>query len=185
MLYLVGGCSRSGKSTLAGRMRERHGAAWLALDALKMGLFLGAPELGVDPNHEDMETADRMWPIVKAMAENALFDGRDYVIEGVNMRPDSVAAFMAENPGAVATCFLGYPGLSAKAKAVHVARDSGRPNDWLNPKGEAYVLNYLQGCVAWSTARRDDCERLGLAFFDTGADFEAGLAAAERHLVGG
>jgi adenosyl cobinamide kinase/adenosyl cobinamide phosphate guanylyltransferase len=28
MLYLVGGCSRSGKSSLAERMRVRHGAAF-------------------------------------------------------------------------------------------------------------------------------------------------------------
>ena len=36
MLYLVGGCSRSGKSTLAGQMRVRHGVPWFPLDALKM-----------------------------------------------------------------------------------------------------------------------------------------------------
>lgn len=36
MLYLVGGASRAGKSTLAERMRTRHGVPWFALDALKM-----------------------------------------------------------------------------------------------------------------------------------------------------
>lgn len=43
MLYIVGGCSRSGKSILAGRMCSRHGIPWFSLDALKMGLYLGAP----------------------------------------------------------------------------------------------------------------------------------------------
>ena len=112
MLYLVGGCSRSGKSTLAERMRVRHGAPWFALDALKMGLFLGAPTLGVHPEDDDLETADRMWPILKGLAENLIFDGRDYLIEGVNLRPDTVAAFIADTEEPVAACFLGYPEIS-------------------------------------------------------------------------
>ena len=49
MLYLVAGCSRSGKSVLAERMRVRHGVPWFPLDALTMGLARGAPALGIDP----------------------------------------------------------------------------------------------------------------------------------------
>jgi hypothetical protein len=78
MLYIVGGSSRSGKSTLAERMRLRHGVPWFALNALKMGLHLGAPAYGVNPNEDDIETADRMWPIVKGAFEHLIFDGRDY-----------------------------------------------------------------------------------------------------------
>jgi hypothetical protein len=77
MLCLVGGCGRSGKSSLAERMRVRHGVPWFPLDALKMGLHLGAASLGVHPDDDDLETADRMWPIVKAALENLVFDGRN------------------------------------------------------------------------------------------------------------
>jgi hypothetical protein len=65
MLYVVGGCSRSGKSSLAERVRVGHGIPWFPLDALKMSLYLGAPSLGVDPGDDDLETADRMWPFIK------------------------------------------------------------------------------------------------------------------------
>jgi predicted kinase len=65
MLYLVGGCSRSGKSLLAERMRAKHGIPWFSLDALKMGLFHGAPTLGIDPNADDLLTADQLSPIVR------------------------------------------------------------------------------------------------------------------------
>ena len=52
MLYLVGGCSRSGKSTLAERIRVQHGVPWFPLDALKMGLHLGASSLGIHPDED-------------------------------------------------------------------------------------------------------------------------------------
>lgn len=45
MLYVVGGCSRSGKSILAERICARHGVPWFSLDALKLSEFLIADTL--------------------------------------------------------------------------------------------------------------------------------------------
>jgi hypothetical protein len=67
---------------------------------------------------------------------------------------------------------------------VHVQAHAGQPNDWLNRMGADYVARYLEGCQRFSGRLRDDCARLGLAFFDTGADFHAGLDAAEHWLAG-
>jgi len=183
MLYLVGGCSRSGKSTLAGRMHTRHSVPWFPLDALKMGLFLGAPAIGVHPDDEDMETADRMWPIVKGALENLIFDGRDYLVEGVNLRPETVAGFIRETEDPVRACFLGYPEIAVEAKIALVAGHAGLPNDWLNRMGPDYVRAYLEACRVRSQRLREDCAAFGIPFFDTGADFEAGLVAAERALL--
>jgi hypothetical protein len=184
MLYLVGGCSRSGKSSLAERMRDRHGVPWFPLDALKMGLYRGAPQLGVHPENDDLETADRMWPIVQALVENLIFDGRNYLVEGVNLRPDVVASFMQRSEDPVRACFLGYPDLPAEAKAAQVSAHAGLPNDWLNRMGPDYMLRYLDQCRQSSAKLRDDCARLHLAFFDTSGDFHGALDAAERHLAG-
>lgn len=185
MLYLVGGASRAGKSTLAERMRVRHGVPWFPLDALKMGLFLGAPQLGVHPEHEDLGTADLMWPIVKALAENLIFDGRDYLIEGVNLRPQTIAAYLAGDAADVRACFLGYPSLNPPALRALVARGAGGYNDWLTQRGEAYIAEYMEESRLFSARLRDDCARLDLPFFDTGAGLEGALAAAERCLLGG
>ncbi|HVN01225.1 MAG TPA: hypothetical protein VMT68_13530 [Caulobacteraceae bacterium] len=183
MLYLVGGASRSGKSSLAQRMRERHGAPWFPLDALKMGLFLGAPQLGVHPEHDDLETADLMWPIVQPLLENLIFDGRDYLVEGVNLRPDAVASFRARANAPVRAVFLGYPDIDAAEKRRQVAEGAGGYNDWLNRMGEAYITEYIEESRRFSTRLQGDCERLGLAFVDTAGDLDAALALAERILT--
>jgi hypothetical protein len=185
VLYLIGGVARSGKSSLAEQIRIRRGVAWFPLDALKMGLFLGAPQLGVHPEHDDLETADRMWPIVRGLIENLQFDGRPYVVEGVNLRPETVAEFIAETDEPVAACFLGYPSITVGEKERDVARYTGAPNDWLNRMTPDYQRSYLDRCVRASAALRECCARLGFAFFDTGSGFDDALERAERHLFGG
>jgi 2-phosphoglycerate kinase len=184
MLYLVGGASRAGKSTLAERMRTRHGVPWFALDALKMGLFLGAPELGVHPEHDDLETADLMWPILRGLLENLIFDGRDYLVEGVNLRPRTVAIFQSETEAPVAAVFLGYPEIDLAAKSRQVADGAGQHNDWLNRMGDDYIAQYLRESRRLSASLRDECARLGLPFVDTSGDLDAAMARAESRLLG-
>jgi len=184
MLYLVGGASRAGKSTLADRMRTRHGVPWFALDALKMGLFLGAPDLGVHPEHDDLATADLMWPILRPMLENLIFDGRDYLVEGVNLRPETVAAFRSETEAPVSTVFLGYPEIDLAAKRRQVADGAGQYNDWLNRMGEAYIAEYLEESRRFSAHLQGECARLELPFVDTAGDLATALARAEGYLVG-
>jgi len=164
-------------------MRARHNVPWFPLDALKMGLHLGAPFLGVHPDDDDLETADRMWPAIKGAIENLIFDGRDYLVEGVNLRPSTVADFIKETETPVRTCFLGYPDAVIETKAAEVARHAGLPNDWLNRTGPDNVRRYLETSRALSRRLRDDCAALSIPFFDTGADFHRGLAAAENALT--
>ncbi len=183
MLYIVGGCSRSGKSLLAERMRANHNVPWFPLDALKMGLHLGAPSTGVHPDHEDLETADRMWPVVKGAIENLLFDGRDYLIEGVNLRPTTIAEFIHATEEPMRACFLGYPDISIETKAAEVARHAGLPNDWLYRTGPDNVNRYLKMCRSLSQHLREDCGSLGLPVYDPGAAYIGSLASAELALT--
>ena len=183
MLYIVGGCSRSGKSLLAERMRLRHGVPWFPLDALKMGLYLGAPSLGVDPEDDDLETADRMWPIIKGVLEHLIFDGRDYLVEGDDLRPRTVARFIEEAESPMRACFLGYPHVSIETKAARVAEFAGLPNDWLYRTGPDNVRRYLEISRSLSRVLQEECSRVGIPFVDTGDDFDAGMAAAELALI--
>ena len=168
---------------LAERMRAHHGVPWFTLDALKMGLYLGAPSLEVLPQADDLCTADQMWPIIEPILDHAVFDGRDYLVEGVNLRPTAVATFIQESDQPVRACFLGYPDMNVEDKAREVARHTGPPTDWLHRTGAENVRRYLGVSRQLSRQLRDDCNSFGIPFVDTGADFHAGLDAAERALV--
>ena len=149
-----------------------------------MGLYLGATSFGVHPDHDDLETADRMWPIIKGALEHLIFDGRDYLVEGVNLRPQTLANFVHETDEPVRVCFLGYPEAVIDTKAMQVAEYAGAPNDWLNRTEPANVRRYLEISRSLSRRLREDCATLGLPFHDTGTDFHGGIASAERGLVG-
>lgn len=184
MLCIVGGCSRSGKSILAERMRARHGIPWFTLDALKMVLHRGLPSLGVLPSADDLATADLMWPVIEPILDHALFDGRDYLVEGVNLRPPTVARYIRETEGAITACFLGYPDVDIEQKALAVAGHAGPPTDWLHRTGHENVRRYLAVSRALSRELRAECTAVELPFVDTGRDFQAELDVAEALLCG-
>ena len=183
MLYVVGGCSRSGKSLLAELMRRQHGVPWFPLDALKMGLYKGAPLLGVHPKEDDLSTADIMWPIIKGMLEHLEFDGRDFLVEGVNLRPSTLSVYIKNADTPVRACFLGYPHISIAEKASQLAGYAGPPQDWLDRTGPENVRRYLEVSRILSRHLQTECADAGIPFIDTGADFEAGLQEAEKVLT--
>jgi len=107
----------------------------------------------------------------------------DYLIEGNNLRPTTIAEFIKATEEPVRACFLGYPDISIETKAAQVAGHAGLPNDWLNRTGPDNVRRYLEICRSLSRRLRDDCDSLGVPFFDTGADFKGSLASAEFALI--
>lgn len=168
---------------LAERMRVRHGVPWFTLDALKMGLHLGAPTLGVRPDADDLSTADRLWPIIEPILDHAIFDARDYLVEGVNLRPRTVAQFIAETDEPVRACFLGYPDVAIEAKLRDVALHAGPPTDWLHRTGPENVRRYLAISRKLSRELRAECAAVNIPFVDTGAEFDDGIGKAERVLL--
>jgi predicted kinase len=72
MLYLLGGASRAGKSTLARRLLMQQCIPYFSIDALMMGFVNGMPEFGLDPDESEQARAVRLWPLLRAMAVNFL-----------------------------------------------------------------------------------------------------------------
>jgi hypothetical protein len=185
MLFLIGGVSRAGKTILASRLLARHKVPWFSIDALRMGLHEGAPSLGLDPANHDLADIDRLWPIIRGMSNNLLYQGPDYCIEGALMRPDQAAELMACQPGRVRACFLGYPGMETAAKFERVRQHAGGANDWLSHRPFEEIEAFLLQQVQLSAILQASACAVGIPFFDTGEDFMAGLDAAERSLTDG
>lgn len=183
MLYLVGGVGRAGKSLLTERLLLQHRIAGFSLDVLRMGLSQGAPSLGLDPERNDLDEADLLWPIVLPMCRNLIGCGRDYCVEGACLRPQQAAEIIAASPGRVRACFLGYPHMDPATKASLIKRHTDGPNNWTATATDNEILAIAEFGISMSGLLRDSCQMLGLPFVDTGLDFEAGLLAAEESLL--
>ncbi len=173
MLYFLGGAARAGKSTLARAFARQIGLPYLSLDYLMMGLVTGAPELRVEPEEDELVTAERMWPVVRALASAMAEDALDYLLEGVQLHPQRVAEFAAARPGYVRACFLGYAETTPRAKLAELRTAGGGLEDWLRHYGDARALAEMERLIALSARLRDECNLVGLPYVEMVGDREA------------
>jgi hypothetical protein len=180
MLYLVGGASRAGKSTLARRLLVQCGIPYFSLDVLMMGLAHGWPQSGVDPDAPVVRGAAHLWPVIRAMAVNLLEEETThprYLLEGDLLLPAGVAELrQASPPGAISACFLGYAHVSPQDKLRQVR--AVEP-DWFTYALDKEAVDFLGTMVAFSRHLERECSVHGLPYVDC----SAGMEQAREHAL--
>ena len=174
MLYLIGGPTRVGKTTLAERARHQVGASLVPTDALVWMLQVGAPGLGV--RHGSPDKAVSLQPFLGPFVEAAtVYGARDLILEGDALTPGGCPELLS----------LGVGG-----RAVFLGNRAVRPADLVIGGGYAADLQESELdelARAVRTASREiqkQCAEAGLAYFDTGSDREDVLRAALHALMG-
>ncbi|NET34874.1 MAG: ATP-binding protein [Cyanothece sp. SIO1E1] len=185
MLYLIGGASRSGKTLLARRILKEKQIPYLSLDWLMMGFNDGIPEYGIHHLLWPNEIAKRIWPFLKGMIDNMLFEGVDYVIEGEAMLPELIAELIEKYPGQVRAIFMGYTDMEVDKKISLVKKHRGEENDWLMNESNEYIRDHISNMISYSKRIKEDCEKYHLPYFDLSSDFDSMIEKAKKHLVAG
>ena len=184
MLFLVSGASRSGKTLIARKILAENGIPYLSLDWLMMGFNTGMPEAGIHHLLWPNEIATKMAPFLNGMIDCMLVDGMDYVIEGEAMLPESVADLIEKHPDAIKAVFLGYAVTDVTDKVELIKKHSTGENDWLTRESDEYIQDHVGNMVAYSKMIKSGCEKHGLPYFDTSAEFSQAIEAATDFLVG-
>lgn len=185
MLLVVGGAARSGKTLLARSLLRAAQIPWFSLDVLRAGLTNGAPSLGLAFSHDDLEEADRVWPIVSAMIEAMLADQTDYLIEGSCLRPLALAGLMSRRARvSVRSVFLGFPDVSPALKRREIDAHPTGGNDWFSALSDTDKVSHVDRLIRDSRRLREECLAAGLPFVDTAGDFSGAQARAQRILLG-
>jgi hypothetical protein len=182
MVVLIGGPARAGKGLLSRKLATDLGWPLLSLDVLKMALSRVVPDLGIDPEAPSAKVGEAMWPLVRAMAENAVETGAHYVFEGDMLYPRQLAELRSMYPGHVTACFLGYSHASAAQKLAAIRKATGLPNDWLNEHDDGFILDLVQDGIAESQHLSLEAEQYGFEYFDGSVAFEAMLEDAFTYL---
>ncbi|MGO0713955.1 adenylate kinase [Bacillus subtilis] len=172
MLYIIGGASRSGKTTVAKRILEETKISYFSLDYLMMGIAEGAPELAVNPTEEDIKTAKRMWkiidPLMRAMIENKI----DYVIEGVQLVPSYLSKFEQDYLGKVKLCFIGKAEIDVQNSIDEIKFYSSKTeNDRFEDFNHRETVSELIRIKTDSIRIREECEKYNLRYFDSSFSF--------------
>lgn len=183
MIYLIGGASRGGKSTLAEMILDEKSIPYFSIDSLREGIKNADPSV-MEISDDDLRASDQLAPILEAMIENIRFAFPSYVLEGVNLRPSFIRRMMdiknTERP--LRGCVLGYPGKTTDHMVQALMSSESMVNDWLSGRPSDYQTTFFSNQLRITEKHLEESQQHDVPFIETGDDRSAGLKSAMEKL---
>jgi hypothetical protein len=181
MIYLIGGAARVGKTTLCQQVSTMLSIGWISTDLLMTLLGMTKVE-GIKTEWNATpealtRNAEWFYPYLERFVWGVISFTDDYVIEGVDFLPEQVAQLATHYP--IRAVFLGCSNLTMEIFEQFPGRSLGYIG-----LPEAFRRQIVQDIPPWSEFIRQEAERFGYAYFDTGSDFPQRLAEAKAVLTG-
>ncbi len=160
------------------------GVPYLGIDYIKMAFSKAMPQLGIDPEADDRDTARRLWPFVEAMAKTMIENDQDYTLEGAYILPKYADMLSRADENLVRSCFIGFAGIETDRKVSEIKKYRGIGDDWLQDASDAELTAFVNHAKDASCVLRANCEALGLAYFDNANDFQRTIGDVVAYLGG-
>lgn len=171
MLYLIGGASRSGKSTIARRMLTEKQVSYFPVDAY-ISSIEDVETFGIKYGMDFEEKSEKLWPLLDSLCDH-LYELEDsYLIEGDGLLPYRVHEFMqTRNQVHMRVCFVGYCTINPEEKLKLIRANSNHKDDWTRDQSDEKVLSSIESIITFSKYLREECEKYNIKFFDSSDDF--------------
>ncbi|MEH6550679.1 MAG: hypothetical protein V7744_11895 [Pseudomonadales bacterium] len=177
MLYILSGTSRSGKTIVAKGFLKKTGIPYMSVDSIMMGFTNGIPEYGIHDRLWPNEIAEKMWPFLKAMCENMIWQEVDFVLEGEAFLPHLVRELLDNHQDKVQVAFMGYANSDLEEKVNDVKAHSSGVGDWLINEPNDYIESHIKNMIDYSEMIKSECTKHAVPYFDTSKDFESSTHA--------
>lgn len=115
VVYLIGGCSRSGKSTLANRLLERKRIPLLSTDVLDAS-FQDLGKIPSNINDQGQRSNQVVQQLLEPMIARTIAGHAPYCFEGIHLAPQFIARMIRQHRRKICPCVLGFPGISIDTK---------------------------------------------------------------------
>ena len=181
MVYLIGGAPRVGKSILGQRIATKLKTSWISTDILWQLLKaknIEGSNIQWDASPEAIrKNAEWFYPCLKQFVWGVDSKAENYLIEGVVILPEQVAALSEIYP--VRAVFLGCSQMTLEIFDRYPGRSRGYA---VLP--EEIRRQFAGDIPQWSRFVRQEAERYGYPYVDTAVEFPARLDEAEGLLTG-
>lgn len=167
--FIVCGASTGGKSTFSHELIKRHHVEHIQIDPIIEAFQDVFPQLGIthDANsHEKhIEVCQRFKPFLFRMIGG--LDVFNFVIEGFRIPLSDLYARYGKTHTILV---FGYPNVTAKQKTEICRRYD--VDNWTNDVHDDQELeNIFKFLIEESRFLQEECDHLGIPFFDTGKDY--------------
>lgn len=181
MTYIIAGVPRSGKTSLKNKLLNDHKISGISTDLLREGLRIGMPELGLLKSQDNSEGARILWPAIKGILSAREYFDDDFVIEGTNILPEHIVKF--NNDSNFKICFLGYTKIEPIDKLKQLRTSSSLKGEWTDELDDEKLLKNIIKWIDTSKLYFQQCEKLGIRYFDSSIDMDISIQQAEGFLL--
>ena len=166
MLYLLCGVAKSGKTYISNYIRKERGLSHFSTDYLMVALGKGNPDLQIDIDADDSIVAKALEPYLYSMVQAMVFNGIDYILEGVHFYPDFALKLMKEFPGKVKLIYLLYPQVDTSEKVAELIKySSSMENCWFSSFTDKKLYELVDYMKASSSKIEEQCIKHRLPYY--------------------
>ncbi len=171
---IIGGVPRSGKTTLAKRLKEKFGYSIVSGDALVSSFGKVFPEHGITHFHENHAAACIAFrPFIFELLHHLEYEGVPFALDLYHVLPQDVSD-LVDSYGIV---FLGFPFADVAEKCSNI-RNKAKPQDWTEDLSQAQLQQIVRRFVTESKELSKSCIDFGIPFIDSSTDFDRAMKLA-------
>lgn len=182
---IIAGVPRAGKSTLARRVAREMGWQHVSMDAVIAGFEQCFPETGVDtgiavnagkPSEEILHIiSGKIAPFLRAMTSREEYDEKNgpMVIDMYQLLPEDYVKYL--DPEICGVLYLVTGDVSPEER-FSIQKIYDAPEDYTYFLSDEERMEGCYGLVEQSKLMKEQCQRLGLPYYETAHDREAVFA---------
>lgn len=172
----IAGVARSGKSTLARKLKESKEYNHIPLDYFTSSLKHNFPDTKIVSNVViDPLSSKNLSLLLSRVIEIMNNQEEKFIIDSAHVLPQDIIKYLDKNKWDI--YFVGYPNITAEEK-LSIIRKYDSEFDWTFKKSDEELLDILEQLIHLSKKIEEECKSYGITFIDT----SDGIANAIRDI---
>lgn len=179
---IIGGASRSGKSTIAKAVAKKLNISYIPFDSIVSTIGDCFPGHSVRHCDDTLSNSKEVATCFKVFLSHLNYEGMPYIIDTYQIKPEDL--LQAIDPKDYTVVYIGYPTITLEDK-IKAVRVGARPEDWTEALSDQELAPIIDGFIQDSIVLYDQCHAHGIPFVDTTEDFEGSMAYCMEYLCQG
>lgn len=163
MLYVIAGCSLSGKTSSRQYLTKQYGISGIDTDTLRTITNHIAPDIDVGHTKLAMTNYNNMTPVIDAFFAARSFFDEPYIIEGDGINLSTMQSYIES--GAAKVVVLGYPKTTVESMMARVENEFPTTH-WIFQLTQEDAQKRVTELVQFSQFLLAEAKRYNLTFVD-------------------